>query len=164
MTHSTNFRELANLEQNGLTGFVSISLLQESQCRNIPSERGVYLILYTLKSKPRFLNKSIGGHFKGKDPTVSIAELESKWIDSTVVIYIGKATNLKKRLWQYMCFGQGKPSPHIGGRFIWQIHEPGKLLVCWKSTTNENPREIEKSLVREFESQYGKLPFANVLH
>lgn len=63
------------------------------------------------------VNICTGGFFKGKNPNVSIQELNSNWIDGEHIVYIGKATELCRRLRQYMSFGQGKNIGHWGGRY-----------------------------------------------
>jgi len=42
-------------------------------------------------TRPCFLDESIGGHFKGKNPTVAVGTLENKWVDDALVLNIGKA-------------------------------------------------------------------------
>ena len=47
-----------------------------------------------IDNKPgEFLAVGSGGHFKGKDPNISLADLKSNWVDNTKVVYIGKATS-----------------------------------------------------------------------
>jgi hypothetical protein len=96
-------------------------------------------------------------------------EVESRWVENTIVLYIGKAgpeerRTLKARLNEYMQFGRGIPIGHSGGRFIWQLRGSSDLLVCWKPTPNTDPRTVEKDLIRQFEAAYKKLPFANINH
>ena len=89
---------------------------------------------------PEFLSRGTGGFFKGKDPNVSITELGTNWVKNTCVVYIGKAgTTLRKRLNQYLKFGNGQNIGHWGGRYIWQIKNSGNLLLCWKPTPDEDP-------------------------
>jgi len=118
--------------------------------------------------RPEFLSESVGGRFKGNDPTVAARTLESRWVENTPVLYIGKAgsrtATLRSRLWQYVRFGQGERVGHWGGRYIWQLREPCDLLVCWKITALDSPRMIEKALMNEFKQAHGKLPFANLSH
>lgn len=78
---------------------------------------GVYLVIYLGDDKPLFCEVGTGGFFKGKNPNVSIQELNSNWIDGEHIVYIGKATELCRRLRQYMSFGQGKNIGHWGGRY-----------------------------------------------
>ena len=85
------FDSIDDIKQSGFRGFVPISALQASKCRQVPDEPGVYLVLRPGKTRPAFLSQSIGGHFKGKDPTVAVARLENAWIEESPVVYIGKA-------------------------------------------------------------------------
>lgn len=156
------FRTRADVVEAGFSGFLTVADLQASRCDEVPKEPGVYLILRESNETPVFLKQSIGGHFKGKDPTVCIERLESEWVDETVVLYIGKGDKLKRRLRQYMQFGQGKPKAHKGGRLIWQLADSNALLVCWKSTPKQKPRDVEKQLIQKFKAAYGRRPFANL--
>ena len=132
----------------------------------IDREKGVYLVLYAGKELPKFLNVSTGGHFKVRDPNVPIHVLESAWVDGTMVVYVGKTgSSLKGRIRAYMRFGQGKRVSHWGGRYIWQMVGSREFLVCWRPIPGSmDPRSVEAGLLKEFEKQYGKLPFANPIH
>ena len=109
-----------------------------------------------------------GGHFKDKNPNVSIDILKENWVDNSLIVYIGKAGNesskatLNSRLKQYLYFGQGRKAAHWGGRLIWQLKDSDQLLVCWKKSPNDDPRAIEKKLIKNFVTEYGKRPFANL--
>jgi hypothetical protein len=109
-----------------------------------------------------FLDHSTGGHFKGPDPAVPIQELQRAWVTGPIVIYIGKATILRNRLRSYMRFGEGHPTHHHGGRYIWQLADAKHLLVCWKVFTEAKPSDVESRLIQEFKAKYGKRPFANL--
>lgn len=163
------FREIFEFQERGFEGFVPVSDLMRSKCCEVPEVPGVYCVLRPNATPPRFLNQSSGGHFKGKDPTVTVHLLERKWVNSAVVLNIGKAggkgeATLKSRINQYMLFGQGKPVGHKGGRYIWQLHDSQDLILCWKPTPGSMPRDVEKVLIREFEEAYQGLPFANLCH
>ena len=119
------------------------------------------MIIRPIKKKPQFLQIGSGGHFKGKDPNVSIEELRANWVDDTCVLYIGKATSLKKRLSQYMSFGRGSNVGHWGGRLIWQLADVDEMLVCWKETSDV-PRKVEEGMIADFKLKYGQWPFANL--
>ena len=115
-----------------------------------------------------FIDPGVGGFFKGKDPNVSIEVLKSNVVSGAEVVYIGKAGNtagkatLHSRIGQYLRFGQTKNVGHYGGRFIWQIKKHTELIFCWKTVENGDPREVEKSLLSDFQNQYGQRPFANL--
>jgi len=154
-----SFDSIQNIWASGFEGFIRVADLQKSACGSVPPAAGVYLVLRTSVAPPQFLRQSTGGHFKGRDPTVSVSVLKKKWVDGALVLNIGKAgpskgRTLKSRLRQYMQFGEGKPVRHWGGRYIWQLHDSDELLVCWKSNFDTAPRDAEESLLREFESVY----------
>jgi hypothetical protein len=156
------FNDLDELKKAGFIGFKKISELFIDSSM-LPDIQGVYLVLNTAKKQGDFLQVGTGGHFKGKNPNVSINELKSNWVDNTLVIYIGKATSLKSRLRQYFRFGQGKDIGHYGGRLIWQLKYSRDLVVCWKSTPIDDPRVLESELIKQFISLNGKRPFANLV-
>jgi len=163
-----DYNNIAGLKNNGFEGFERVYQLIKTGCYTIPRQKGIYFVLYDSDYVPRFLETSVGGHFKGRNPTVEIKKLEEKWVDNTNVIYIGQAgsgsskATLHSRLKQYMRFGEGKPVGHWGGRLIWQLEDNRNLIICWKTTPNDDPREIEKALIVDFNQYYKKLPFANL--
>jgi hypothetical protein len=133
-----------NIDEIKKAGFIGFKTMQElfADSSQLPAEKGVYLILNLDKNHPTYLPIGTGGHFKGKNPNVSIDELSRNWVEKTIVVYIGKAgsesssATLKSRLRQYFGFGQGKNIGHYGGRFIWQLTSSNNLVVCWKSLPN----------------------------
>ena len=161
------FESVDGVKKAGFEGFETIRTLMKANCSSVPDMMGVYLTL-NLKRNPEFLEISVGGHFEGKNPTVPISVLKEKWVKNAIVVYIGKAggkkfkTTLRKRLRLYMQYGQGKPAAHSGGRLIWQLRNHPDLLVCWKKLFDEEPRDVEKSLIKKFENKYERRPFANM--
>ena len=159
--------KIKKMKSTGFSGFESIQSLINNDCINVPDEKGIYFVLKDI-GKVEFLKASIGGHFKGKDPTVSVQLLNDRWVEGPLVIYIGQSgggssqATLKRRLKQFMKFGQGLPIGHWGGRLIWQLKDNRKLKICWKSYINDDPRLIEKALIVNFNQVYGKNPFANI--
>lgn len=165
MVKKNLFKRMDRIEdiiQNGFHGGQTIARLIEMGIASIPSQQGVYLIVRDTPEPHAFLPIGTGGHFKGKDPNVPIEELESNWVDNTQIVYIGKATNLNKRLQQYLRFGQGANVGHWGGRYIWQLKDAVTLSVFWKETT-EDPRAVEQKMISDFKTRHGrKRPFANL--
>lgn len=164
---NTKFKTIEEIKQQGFVGFIRMGELFMDQSR-IMEKQGVYMVLYTETGIPNFINPGTGGFFKGENPNVSEEVLMANWVKDTIVIYIGKAggsgieATLKKRLRQYLRFGQGANVGHFGGRLIWQIKNSRNLLVCWKPLASEEPRDVETRLIQEFTLQYGKKPFANL--
>ena len=152
---------------DGFDGFVSIQDLWEDRSV-IPKIRGVYMVIDPNFQDTEFIDPGVGGFFKRKDPNVSIEVLKSNVVSGAEVVYIGKAGNtagkatLHSRIGQYLRFGQTKNVGHYGGRFIWQIKKHTELIFCWKTVENGDPREVEKSLISDFQNQYGQRPFANL--
>lgn len=161
------FNTLDDIKDAGFSGFKTVMELINNNSL-IPTVRGVYFVLHTQQKKPGFLPIGTGGFFKEKDPNVSIAELESNWVENTAVIYIGKAgggkskATLRSRLNQYLQFGQGAKVGHWGGRLIWQIIDAQELVICWKPLPTGDPELLEKELIQKFQSIYSKRPLANL--
>ncbi len=163
-----NFNIIESIKQVGFVGFRTIASIQKDYSI-LPKIKGAYLIVKPDSKQPKFLEIGSGGHFKGRNPNVPIDTLHDNWVDESMVVYIGKAggrtgsATLHSRLKQYFNFGQCKPVGHWGGRFIWQLRDSGSLIVCWKPLPDREPREYESKLIQEFISQYGQLPFANLV-
>lgn len=157
------------LKNSSFEGFYTIGSLMKNSCSTIPRQKGVYLVL-NHKNEHSFLDENVGGHFKGKNPTLPINKLIDNWVGKSRILYIGKAggfsskATLHSRLKQYMRFGNGEPVGHWGGRLIWQIKSNRKLLIAYKMLNGVEPREYEKTLISNFIESYKKLPFANLAH
>ncbi len=161
------FNNIEEIKNAGFVGFKSMKdLFLDSSV--LPAIKGVYMVLSTSEETPEFLTTGTGGHFKGKNPNVSISELKSNWVKNTIVVYIGKAgkdgsaATLRSRLRQYFGFGRGGNVGHYGGRLIWQLKNSDDLLVCWKALPNDDPRTVEANLIRSFISKFKNRPFANL--
>lgn len=161
------YADLSTIRNLGFSGFISVEQLRKDYSV-IPNEKGVYFILNPDCRFKSFLKIGSGGFFKGKNPNVSLEDLEARWVPQCHLLYIGKAgggtsaATLRKRLKQYLDFGMGKPIGHWGGRYIWQLSNSTSLLVAWKIITDGDPIEKESRLIKEFHDHYGKLPFTNL--
>jgi hypothetical protein len=148
------------------SGFMVLAALSDAE---VPQEAGVYVVLRPAAARPIFLPQSIGGWFKGKDPSVDTASLQRKWVDGAEVLYIGKADarknggGLGQRIREYRHFGAGEPVGHWGGRYIWQLVDSAELLIAWRvSSADESPSAIEAAMIDDFHEEYRVLPFANL--
>ncbi|WP_372921761.1 GIY-YIG nuclease family protein [Roseovarius sp.] len=164
---------LDGLRRNGFGGFETVGYLRQSNFESVPGrpgDIGVYVVVWPNHEQPAFLEVSTGGWFKGKDPSVRRAVLQQNWVQDSDIVYVGKAgslgkpTTLRSRLRQFLDFGAGKAIGHWGGRLTWHLPDSDRLIVCWKPTPFEEPREVEKVLLEEFLTAYGSLPFANLVH
>lgn len=151
------------LEAYGFVGFVPIRTLKAAGCYDIPTRPGVYLVYRETDNAPVFLEESIGGRHKRKDPTDDVGKLARKWVGDARVVYIGKTDKtLCGRVAEYIKCGKGYDHGHWGGRYIWQLEGCDDLLIAWKPTPGSDPSGVESELVKAFESTYGRLPYANI--
>ena len=152
----------SQLETDGFVGWVTFDYL--SAADPCPTSGGVYVVSRADQTAPCFLDRSCGGWFKGNDPTVPHDHLVANWVEAAEVVYIGKASNLRRRLREFAKFGAGQKIGHWGGRLIWQLEESFGLLVAWKETPRLDPAVVEANLIAEFRAAYGQPPFANDPH
>ncbi len=159
-----DFNSIDDISDHGFQGFVPIQKLMNAEGTLIvDNKKGVYFVLRISKEPPKFLEIGTGAIVPGKVTNDPISVLESKWVDGTIVMYIGMAKiSLRKRLQKYMRFGMGLHSNHHGGRHIWQLADSRELLVCWYVLPwDVDPETFEKAIISEFKEIYGKYPFAN---
>lgn len=156
------------LQTQGFEGFKTVGELMDGVSTQIPAQKGVYFVLREGESAPQFLTEGTGGFFKGMNPNVPIAELDANWVEGTPIVYIGKAggvgssATLRRRLGQYLRFGQGANIGHWGGRYIWQLADSRDLVLCWIILPFDDPRTVERQMIADFKTIHaGKRPFAN---
>ena len=165
------FNSFDELRQEGFVGFKTVAELFSSNM-HVPTQRGVYLVLYPYKDCPKFLTKGTAGFFKGQDPNVEINQLEVKWVYNTVVLYVGQAggfrsgissnQTLNKRIRSLLKFGNGFNIGHYGGRYIWQIKNSTDLVIAWKPLLGSDPKQVESEILKSFIEIYGRRPYANL--
>ncbi len=151
----------------GFVGFVAASDLRQTRMNEVPSGPGVYAVLRPPGAAPVFVVASVGGRFKGRDPTVPVPVLEAKWVAGAHLVYVGKATagrnggsGLRKRLKLLLDYAAGKPVGHQGGRYLWQVEGADDYLIAWRMT--KDPTAAENHLLSEFLGAHGAYPFANI--
>ena len=71
MSNSNYFEDENVLRDFGFTGFKSVKELTQSRCFEISAQPGVYMVLNTTNDY-NIMDESVGGHFKGKNPTVPV--------------------------------------------------------------------------------------------
>jgi hypothetical protein len=154
------------LRARGFQGFVRFTDLAHA---DVPRGAGVYAVLWPDDAEPTYLSVSVAGRFKQRDPSVAVERLRNKWIATSAVIYIGKATpgrdgrrGLRQRLDEYRRIGAGEPVGHWGGRLVWQLERHEELLVAWRETAGEDAGAIETRMLEQFIADHGALPYANL--
>ncbi len=147
-----------HLQGLGFTGFLELRHLDRRDPR-VPSAAGIYVVV--LDGSGSFREQSVGGWFKGRNPTVPASALVAKWCEATQTQYVGRANDLRRRVAQLARFGRGEPVGHYGGRYLWQLQDSDRLRVAWREV--EDPISAETELLDEFESVMGQLPFANLV-
>jgi hypothetical protein len=149
----------SHLASLGFVGFKR--LLDPALGDHTPAASGIYAVVADPSAATKFLQRSVGGRFKAKDPTVDPALLAAKQIDGCATLYIGRASNLHRRLAQFARFGRGEPVGHWGGRYLWQLADHHQLRVAWR--VEDDPVRAEADLLDDFEASYGQLPYANLV-
>jgi hypothetical protein len=156
-----------SLKQDGFTGFRALADLDINR---IPQKPGIFAVLRPEGFRSQFLAKSTAGIFKKKDPTLKAEELDAEWVDGADVLYVGKAgpgskgnRGLRRQIQEFVDFGRGKPPGHWDGRLIWQLADPGSLLIAWKELPVEELNAAEARYHTEFRQDHGRLPYANLV-
>jgi hypothetical protein len=148
-----------HLKALGFEGWVPLVTFRDYV--GCPDVGGVYVVSYPQSDGPEFSAVSCGGWFQGRNPSVSADVLAANWVSETDVVYIGKASNLRRRLRQFSDFGAGKSIGHYGGRLIWHLPDIHNLSAAWLETPSENPLAVEAKMLSQFRSAFGRAPFAN---
>jgi hypothetical protein len=96
------------------------------------------------------------------DPTIPFAEKLSnpelaRWNFDEEIVYIGKATKLRKRLSQFYRHQYGRSSPHRGGQDI--LRFGAALKIYWAVVPD--CAAAEHAMIDAFHSDIGALPFGN---
>ncbi|WP_210481521.1 hypothetical protein [Naasia sp. SYSU D00948] len=154
-----------SLTNAGFAGFVPVADLATA---TVPAEPGVYVVLREDGNQPAFRAESVGGWFKGHDPSVPVASLDDAWVPDAQLLYVGGTGNgeseatLRSRLEQLRRFAAGEPVGHWGGRYLWQLWDRHRLLVAWMPVPAAEVRDVQRELLAEFWDEHEALPFANL--
>lgn len=81
-------------------------------------------------------------------PEVLADYLARWWLPTEVIVYIGKAANLRQRVGQYYDTELGARSPHAGGAWLKTLTGLSELAVSWSTTATHT--EAEASLLAAF--------------
>lgn len=159
---------VAGLRAMGFEGFRSVRDLRRDDCRDLPRDNGVYVMVRDREGEPRFNVKGTAASWRGQNPNVKVDDLKEKWVPGAIVMYVGRAAGtgvrgkLQQRIKRWLRFGEGKNVAHWGGRYVWQLADAYDLPVAWKPCKDAVRQEV--ALLNAFEAKYGALPFANLKH
>ncbi len=159
-------------------GFVSIGQLGTLIRNDLPDYEqlascGLYAITTPSDYTPDFIDPNEAAICRNVINPAEIPYLQKKWVEGTEVIYIGLAgrrnpRTLRKRLRDLLQHGKGKTTesgPHKGGEILWQL-VGSEEFELWILATEDPPypRVLENRMLMVFETETGKLPFANRQH
>lgn len=143
----------------------SVKGLSETNCRDVPTAPGVYVVIRAASGVPPFLPASKAGRFKGLDPSYPEEIVRAAWVHDATVVYIGKGAGrngLRQRVRQLVQFAYGKDVGHRGGRLLWYIPEWEQLLVRWSVCNGEPADTVKAGLIERFREHYrNRPPYAN---
>lgn len=134
---------IAGLRAQGFEGFVPMGDLD---LLDVPTTPGIYAVLRDGDDHPEVAENNVGGWFKKKDPTIPRELAAVRLLPGVQLLYLGKASlgtratrGLRTRVEEFLRFGRGLPVGHWGGRLIWQLHQPERLLLAWKIIEDDDP-------------------------
>lgn len=146
-------------------GFAGFLTVDECMKNGLPSDdptssSGVYILCAPEGFVPKFIPPSEARAAGNVYFPWQVDRLAEKWVEDAEVLYIGKSTQIRRRLRQLIRHAQGRSVNHTGGEIVWQLRGFERLIICWRQA--KRPRKVERSLIRAFKnSQEGQLPFAN---
>lgn len=143
--------------------------------QNLDEKEGIYNGIYIIvqpnnfgkvvfnpQSKLKIWKKGV----KERIVSASIEELQENWVEKAEILYIGncasKTKNVQSLVKLHIRFWNGENVSAFGGRFIGQIQNWENLEVWYLKS--DNSAQMKDELLRLFENQYRKLPFANLEH
>ena len=163
---ASSLDSIESLRAAGFEGFATVGDLTRSGCLEVPTLRGVYIVVREPADPPKFMPGSAAGFYRGQKPRVKVEVLEQHWVPEAVVLYVGLAAGtgvrgkLQQRIKRYLRHGRGKSVGHWSGRYIWQLADHRKLRLAW--LPSEDGPDLEAQLLARFEKRYGTWPFANL--
>jgi len=150
------FNRLVELEARRPT----LAQLWQTSCREIPPEKGIYRIMTPDNGAACFLPAPINprGH------TYDAQELSRRYntLHSRNLLYIGRADGeggLQAHLQRYVTGGFGDSRPARGGRIVWQVADPGRLVV--EVETCRDCAARQRALLTAYLKKNGAYPVAN---
>ena len=123
----------------GFTGFLTVG---ECMKNGLPSgdpsnSSGVYILCAPEGFEPEFIPPSEARAAGNVSFPWPVDRLTEKWVKDPEVLYIGKSTQLRRRLRQLIRHAQGRTVNHTGGEIVWQLRGFERLIICWRNRQND---------------------------
>lgn len=84
-------------------------------------------------------------------PIGLVQRLARYWLPDEAIVYIGKATSLRRRLGQYYSTPLGDRRPHAGGHWIKTLANLSSLTVHYAEVDHGiDPENVERRMLTEF--------------
>lgn len=131
--------------------------------QDLPASPGIYAVCLSGWQTRSFL--SDGGRAKHANPEAP-SRLRSKreqilTSSPTDIVYLGKTSNLRRRVKDLARFGVGRVDNHKGGEWLWQLDGIDEAQVHMWCCSRDRPKSLKCKLLDRFRAEHGDLPFAN---
>lgn len=130
---------------------------------DLPNRPGIYLVRWPAATPPTFLAQPFRAAItKPVDPGI----LTRKWTSitskaETYVLYVGQAGDLRTRLGALVRFGLDKAKNHVGGKWLWQLHDLNAVKLLLQTCPPGRQRGFENEFLERFCADHGDWPLAN---
>lgn len=113
-------------------------------------DEGIYIVAMSKPSKRIPINKDkvMSDNWEidtipTDDFTLIKKRLSTFWLSDETILYIGKASNVRKRIQQYYKTVNGKSKNHSGGSWLKYINIPNKTYIYYIECANSKAYEAE---------------------
>ena len=131
--------------------------------RDLPTSPGVYTVCLPGWEAGSFTDRA-GRAQRAKPADVSQLSHKRERIltaGPTDILYIGKASDTRKRVRQLARFGVGRAYNHKGGEWLWQLDGIDEAQVHMWFCLRGRLESLECDLLDCFQAEHGDLPLAN---
>lgn len=158
---STNTSDILHLQEGECYTFEE---LRAGALKKIPKCKGIYKVYMPHDFTIKFRSDSDAPYTKNQLKSVDV--LQNKWIEickhpgyEDGLLYIGKSTNLRRRISEFVRTGYGEAINHYGGSAIFQLENNKQLQI--RIFECENCEERESQEIATYISYRKVMPLAN---
>lgn len=138
--------EAANIQEKMKYSFEELRL---GALKNIPRCKGIYKVYIPSNFIVKFRDNSDAPYMKQQ--LKDVETLQNKWNEickhpgyEEGLLYIGKSTNLRRRLSEFVRTGYGEAINHYGGSSLFQLENNKQLQIEIYECENCEEREAEE--------------------